>query len=221
MPETRAQRILRVLAEHPEGLSTPAIARETGERVQPRQQALTRCGSVLRRLNSAGLVARCGTTVEPGTYNNLPSACWLITAAGLDRIGHTTGGAAVTEDAGSPEPQAETVDAAMVADLDTRRQRARAQADAARAQVVHQEHQAGALAYAREWLASRVGHPWGDVRAEAEAELERTKADLAKAEEALRQAQQWRRDVIGAERYLRRLLDGEEGTDAEAGPASA
>jgi DNA-binding NarL/FixJ family response regulator len=74
MPGSRAQRILDVLAGHPEGLPTPQIAELSGEHSRPRQQALTRCGNELRRLEQRGRVRRIGFV--PGGWQQGREAIW-------------------------------------------------------------------------------------------------------------------------------------------------
>lgn len=78
--------MLRALAAGPDGLSTPAVSAASGERAQPRQQALTRTGTVLRKLERQGLAERCGVIAEPGTYHNIRSVRWRITPAGRQAL---------------------------------------------------------------------------------------------------------------------------------------
>jgi hypothetical protein len=83
------------------------------------------------------------------------------------------------------------------------RERAEADRKAWEAKAEYDAGRAASVSALRAFLAGRVGQPWSDVRAEAEAELARVEADLPEAVESLRQAQEAHRDAIGVERYFR------------------
>ena len=82
MRVARRMRIIRMLAEHPEGLSTPEMAREFAEASQPWQVTLTRTGGVLRYMEKAGRVQRAGKV--PGAWQRGPADRWRITDAGRE-----------------------------------------------------------------------------------------------------------------------------------------
>lgn len=72
--------MLRDLACHPHGLSTPELAARYFADMKPHQRALTRCGNRLRRFEAFGRVRRSGTV--PGSWQQGPSVIWQVTEAG-------------------------------------------------------------------------------------------------------------------------------------------
>jgi hypothetical protein len=81
-PASRATRILRALADHPEGrLTTELIADLAEPAGKPRQQTLTWYGAILRRHEAQGLAERTGRTA--GAWQSGPVGRWRITPAGL------------------------------------------------------------------------------------------------------------------------------------------
>lgn len=77
--QTRRYRIFRDLAVHPEGRSTPELARLLSE-VTPWQQALTKAGETLRTGERYGQVVRVGAT--PGAWQRGPAVIWQLTEDG-------------------------------------------------------------------------------------------------------------------------------------------
>ncbi len=73
---TVAGRIAAILAEAPEGCSTPELARQVCAHLADRQIALTTCGGELRRMERRGIVRRVGTT--PGGWQRGMAVIWAI-----------------------------------------------------------------------------------------------------------------------------------------------
>lgn len=84
MTENRPLRILRAIAASPEGMAAPGLVEELAEGIQPRQQALTWYGSILRRHAQNGLIARAGKT--EGGWQRCPALIYQITDEGIARL---------------------------------------------------------------------------------------------------------------------------------------
>jgi hypothetical protein len=170
----------------------------SGEHCRPRQQALTRCGNVLRRLEMKGYVSRSGHAL--GSYHNVRSLIWRLTEKGrLAVMNDPVPGPAKDE-------AADVVSDSDVARLLAAQRAAEGRRDTFRVWAGVEARQADGLAYAQAWLATHVGQYWEAVRAEAQAELSKVEAERAAAEEEAQEAQEWLRDVTGAGRYLRHQL---------------
>ena len=76
--DTRPVRLLRALAQHPEPLSAPALARLLAE-PGPRHTLLTSYDGTLRRHEQAGHIEQAGHTT---TGRGRPATTWRITTAG-------------------------------------------------------------------------------------------------------------------------------------------
>jgi hypothetical protein len=72
--------VLRDLAQHPGGLSTPELAERHDAGGLPRQKALTRCGNMMRSLEHHNLVRRAGTV--RGSCQRGPAVIWQVTDEG-------------------------------------------------------------------------------------------------------------------------------------------
>jgi chromosome segregation ATPase len=95
----------------------------------------------------------------------------------------------------------------VLADLDRERQGAQVQLEYHRAEADDWQRKVLAWEAAREFMASRIGRPWEEVRAEAEAELAKAETALTATQERLREAQEHERDLLGHVRCLREALD--------------
>jgi hypothetical protein len=119
MSETRPHRILRCLAR--EVLSTSQIVDELAEGIEPRGQALSWYGSILRDQEQAGRVEQAGK-VRSGRYNGAPTCTWRITDEGRKLL-------AYLDDAPLREAERERLEAEMA---ETASRRAEALAEGAR-----------------------------------------------------------------------------------------
>jgi DNA-binding PadR family transcriptional regulator len=86
MTDTRPVRILRALAASPDGLTAPGLVAELAEGIEPRQQALTWYGSILRDYSEKGLTVRAGRT--GGGWQRCPAVIYRITDEGLARLAY-------------------------------------------------------------------------------------------------------------------------------------
>jgi chromosome segregation ATPase len=101
----------------------------------------------------------------------------------------------------------DTVQESVLADLDRERQVAQVQLEYHQAEADDWQRKVLAWEAAREFMASRIGRPWKEVRAEAEAEVARCEAALADAQKRARAAEEHQRDLLGHVRCLREALD--------------
>jgi hypothetical protein len=70
---TRRERIAAVLAEHPEGLSTPQIAELSGEDMANRRRARQNSWLMLQDMETRGEVARVPTTGQEAEWRLVPA----------------------------------------------------------------------------------------------------------------------------------------------------
>jgi hypothetical protein len=82
--ESRAARIMRVLAASRRGMSTPDLVDALGEEHGSRQRILTLYGQALRERLASGQVIRAART--PGGHREGPAVIWNITPAGRDAL---------------------------------------------------------------------------------------------------------------------------------------
>ena len=77
------------------------------------------------------------------------------------------------------------------------------------AEVSEREERSRHLAFTREYMATRTGRPWAEVRAEIDAGLKAAEIAYAAAQNELEAAREHERDLLGHVRVLQRNLDEE------------
>jgi hypothetical protein len=85
--EARPIRIMRALAEAPDGLSTPALVAELAEGMKSHQRALSQYGQILRSHARQGHVEKAGKMSGRG-WQRPPVIVWRITGEGRKLLAH-------------------------------------------------------------------------------------------------------------------------------------